>query len=238
MNHLVWILLITFGLCILILAVKNVYTVAYNPLTLGGSSNILVKKGTKFIIYDTSADSSNNTPLIFENSTQYRKYVDTLKAQGINCPNVFIQETNDTQGNTTYTIQIDPFNPKNVDYTYRYIEGLTTEESSDVKHTSPYDRKMYMNNLATNIANSLSVNQIKSINKLELTKSVLSEDVPKCSSTPADIKPLVKNGKTADPMITNWGGVAFSQKMIDDGYYVGNEVTKPKSTQPPIYPSQ
>lgn len=221
-------LLFTFGLCIFILAIKNMYTVAYHPLTIDGSQHILVKKGPTFIIYDTpNGNTPTNTPLIFENATQYRIYVDKLKKQGIRCPELFIQETIDTQGNTTYTIKIDPFNPKNVDYKYTCIEGLTSQESNK-NHTSPYDRKIYMDNLASNIANSLSVNQIKSINKLELTKSVLELDPPpKCTETPDDILPLVKDGKTADPMTNNWGGIVFSQKLIDEGLYKGNEVTKP-----------
>jgi len=224
-----YILLFTFGICVLIIAFKNMYTVAYHPLSIDGSQHILVKKGPKFIIYNTPIENVPiNTPLIFENASQYRIYVDKLKKQGIICPELFIQETIDTQGNTTYTIKIDPFNPKSVDYKYTYIEGLTTQETSNQPHTSPYDRKIYMDNLASNIANSLSVNQIKSINKLELTKSVLESDpAPTCSATPEDIHPLVQNGKTADPMTNNWGGIDFSQKLIDDGYYKGNEVTKP-----------
>lgn len=224
-----YLILFTFGVCIFIIAVKNMYTVAYHPLTIDGSRHILVKKGPKFIIYNTPNENvPTNTPLIFENADQYRVYVDKLKKQGINCPELFIQETIDTQGNTTYTIKIDPFNPKSVDYKYTYIEGLSTQDTSGQSHTSPYDRKIYMDNLAENIANSLSVNQIKSINKLELTKSVLeSEPVPTCRATPDDIRPLVKDGKTADPMTNNWGGIVFSQKLIDDGLYKGNEVTKP-----------
>jgi hypothetical protein len=53
----------------------------------------------------------------------------------------------------------------------------------------------------------------------------LSEDPPKkCSASPEDIIPLVKNGLTADPMTKNWGGIPFTQKLVDDGYYAGNEV--------------
>jgi hypothetical protein len=33
------------------------------------------------------------------------------------------------------------------------------------------------------------------------------------------------DGKTADPMTPNWGGPTFSQNLINQGYYAGNEVS-------------
>jgi hypothetical protein len=130
----------------------------------------------------------------------------------------------DTQGKDAYVFRSDPLNPQVADY-IPVLEGLASRTTTKENPTSPYDRTIYMNNIASNIAASLSVSQINNINKLELTKSVLSEAPPqKCSAAPEDIKPLVKNGLTADPMTQNWGGIPFTQKLVDDGYYVGNEV--------------
>ena len=109
------------------------------------------------------------------------------------------------------------------------MEGMSSSTSDKDKdqHKSPYDRKIYMNNIAANIANSLSVSQINNINKLELTKSVLSEEPTRtCSASPEDIKPMVQNGSTGDPMTLNWGGIQFTQKLVDAGYYRGDEVLR------------
>jgi len=31
---------------------------------------------------------------------------------------------------------------------------------------------------------------------------------------------------SANPMDSNWGGITYTQKLVDDGYYAGNEITR------------
>ena len=35
-----------------------------------------------------------------------------------------------------------------------------------------------------------------------------------------------KDSKSDNPMDDNWGGQVYTQKLIDQGYYEGDEVTK------------
>ena len=192
----------------------------------GDLYNILIQKGPMFFLYNSKA--SPETPIVFEDIYKYSTYVDRLQLMGINSPNVFIQEIVGTQGKSEYKMRANPSNPATVDYSL--TEGFSQPNSNPPpppKRTLPYDRKLYMDSLAYSIANTLSVNQINAINKLELTKNVLSSEPSKrCTSSPEDIVPITKKGLTADPMSTNWGGVEFSRNLVQDGYYVGNEIIR------------
>ena len=196
---------------------RNIPYIAHHPT--------VIQKGTTYFLYDYDISRGITTPsFVFNSISEYAVYVAEQKRKGLPYPDIFIQHIIDVQGNDAYVVRTDPLNPQVADYV-PVVEGLETQTSTKDKHTSPYDRNIYMNNIAANIASNLSISQIQNINKLELTKSVLSQDPPKkCSPSPEDITPLVKNGLTADPMTKNWGGIPFTQKLIDDGYYVGSEV--------------
>jgi hypothetical protein len=178
-------------------------------------SAILLQRGLAYFIYD--ANNIDDTPLVFDDIYKYTAFVNAQHSLGISTPDIFIQEILGPQGDPIYKIRGNPFNPAVVDYK----EGLEENKST------PYDRKIYMDNLAYNVSNALSVSQIKVLDKLELTKSILaSNSIEKCQSTPEDIKPIVKNGLTADPMTPNWGGIAFTQQMVGEGYFAGNEIIR------------
>ena len=199
---------------------------------------MLIQKGTSYWLYDdTKPIQPNINPVVFTNISEYAIYVDKQKCNGIPYPEIFIQNTIDAQGNDTFILKKDPLNPQTMDY-MPIVEGLSYTSIDGSGTKSPYDRKIYMDNIASNISNALSSSQIKAINKLELTKSVLSEDpVRTCRKTPEDINPLIVDGKTADPMTPNWGGIPFTQKLVDDGYYIGNEVIKPPIINSGLKPS-
>lgn len=211
---------------ILILVIMSIISQVYWEYSDEAPSEILIQRGPMFFLYHSEA--SPETPLVFDDIYKYSAYVDTQRLVGIPSPEVFIQEIVGTQGQTEYKMRANPLNPSTVDYSL--TEGFSKPNShldAKPKRTLPYDRKLYMDSLAYNIANTLSVNQINAINKLELTKSVLSsEPSQKCKSGPEDIVPLTKKGLTADPMSTNWGGVEFSRNLVKDGYYVGSEVLR------------
>jgi hypothetical protein len=192
----------------------------------GNLSEILIQRGPMFFLYNSKA--SPETPIVFEDIYKYSTYVDTLQLMGINSPEVFIQEIVGTQGNSEYKMRANPLNPAMVDYTLtEEFSQPNSKPPAKPKRTLPYDRKLYMDSLAYSIANTLSVNQINAINKLELTKSVLSSEPSKrCKAGPEDIVPITKKGLTADPMSTNWGGVEFSRNLVKDGYYAGNEILR------------
>lgn len=176
--------------------------------------NMLVQNGSRFYLYNTRKhEVPGINPIVFESLEQYVDYTAYLKSTGQNCPVLYLQNINNTQGENVYKEKEDPQNPQ------KEVAASTPEPQT------PYDQKMYMDNLAQTISQNLSVGEIKNINKLSLTKSVLSKEPAGCSRMPDDIKPMELQGMSADPMTPNWGGPEFTQSLIDQGYYAGNEVS-------------
>lgn len=198
--------------------------------------DMLIQKGTQYLLYNTYNPESATNPIIFDNLNQYAEYVKTESDKGKVCPILFVQQVSGAQGETTYKIRNDPLNPQDIDYKSSSsiqtndgtgsVSSSTENSQTKEKYTTPYSRQIYMDNLASNIVQNLTTNEVTNIDKLELTKSILLQSQPTCSKTMDDIKPLEINGLTPDPMQTNWGGAEFSDNIVNQGYYAGNEITK------------
>ena len=211
-------------------------TTYYNPYNLmegldnGPSSsncpNLLIQNGQTIYLYNNSKPiNPGENPIEFSSLEQYVTYIGKQRMLGNNCPVLYLQKTINAQGEDVYKVRSTPEDP---------MGGVPPPPSPPPASSSPQPQLMsspssnpdvYMDSLTQSVADNLSVNQIQNINRLELTKSVLSK-APTCCPTQMDaIRPLEVNGKTADPMTDNWGGAAFSQNLINQGYYAGNEVS-------------
>jgi hypothetical protein len=209
-------------------------TTFYNPYTLEGMTNqnvevggdcpnLLVQNGSKFYLYNKNKpEVAGENPLEFGSLEQYVTYVNKQRMLGNDCPVLYVQNTMGAQGEDVYKVRATPEDPQGG--TPPPSAQATNLPGSVTFPQTPYDQKMYMDNLAQSISNNLSVSQAKNIDKLELTKSILSETPNGCPTNVDNIKPLEVKGKTADPMTANWGGPKFSQELIDQGYFAGNEV--------------
>ncbi len=214
-------------------------TTFYNPYAIEGMTNpggtgsggecpnLLVQNGSKFYLYNKNQpEVEGQNPLEFISLEQYVTYINKQRMLGNNCPVLFVQRTMGAQGDEIYKVRGTPEDPQGgmpPPSSTLSAQATNLPTSANFPQT-PYDQKVYMDNLAQSLANNLSVSQAKNVNKLELTKSVLAETPNGCPTNVDYIKPLEVKGKTADPMTTNWGGPKFSQELIDQGYYAGNEV--------------
>ncbi len=215
----------------------SISTTFYSPYSLegminkniedgGDCPNLLVQNGSKFYLYNKNKpEVKGENPLEFVSLEQYVTYVNKQRMLGNSCPVLYVQKTMGAQGEDLYKVRATPEDPQGGIPPPSPLSAQATNLPSSVTFPqTPYDQKMYMDNLAQSLANNLSVSQAKNVDKLELTKSVLSETPNGCPTNIDNIKPLEVQGKTADPMTPNWGGPKFSQELIDQGYYEGNEV--------------
>jgi hypothetical protein len=212
-------------------------TTFYNPSSLEGMTNqnidgtrgdcpnLLVQTGSKFYLYNKNQpEVEGENPFVFDNLEQYTTYINKQRMLGKNCPVLYVQQTMGAQGDNVYKVRATPDDPQGGMPPPTPSAQATDLPTSANFPQTPYDQKVYMDNLAQSLANNLSVSQAKNVDKLELTKSVLAQTPNGCPSNIDNIKPLEVKGRTADPMTTNWGGPKFSQELIDQGYYAGNEV--------------
>ncbi len=193
----------------------------------GDCPNLLLQKGTQFYLYNKDQpEIEGENPLVFDNLEQYTTYINKQRMLGKHCPVLYVQQTMGAQGDDIYKVRGTPEDPQGgmpPPSSTLSPQATNLPTSANFPQT-PYDQKMYMDNLAQSLANNLSVSQAKNVDKLELTKSVLAQTPNGCPTNIDHIRPLEVKGKTADPMTDNWGGPKFSQELIDQGYYTGNEV--------------
>lgn len=213
-------------------------TTFYSPYTIEGMENqelanregecpnLLIQNGSKFYLYNKNRpEVPGENPREFGSLEQYTTYINRERMLGRNCPVLYVQKTMGAQGEDLYKVRATPEDPQGgIPPPSAQSNQSQNLPSSVTFPQTPYDQKMYMDNLAQSLANNLSISQAKNVDKLELTKSVLTQNPGGCPTNLDDIKPVEVRGLTADPMTDNWGGPKFSQELIDQGYYVGNEV--------------
>lgn len=182
--------------------------------------NVLIQNGSKFFLYNTTRmDVPGVNPIEFENLEEYVEFIKYQKKMGMNCPILYLQQSMGVQGNMEYRLRPDVLEPQ---------AGLNPMLPSQMTSITPYERKMANDNLAQTIAHNLSTSPPMSqndIKNLDLTKSTLGLSNSSRCTGENDAPPLVQ-GKSPDPMQENWGGLAFSEKLVDSGYYAGNEIYK------------
>ena len=71
--------------------------------------NLLLQKGSTYILKNTKlADIPGVNPIKFDNLEEYTEFINWQRSQGINCPILYLQQSQDTQGNTVYKVRPDP----------------------------------------------------------------------------------------------------------------------------------
>ena len=74
--------------------------------------NLLIKKDAAYYLYNTTKNHVPGVnPIRFENLEEYTEFMDWMRGSGIRCPVLYLQQTNDTQGQSTYRMLPDPNEP-------------------------------------------------------------------------------------------------------------------------------
>ena len=71
--------------------------------------NILIQKGSQLYLYNSKKHTVPGVnPVTFNNLEEYSEFLEWQKASGLVCPVLFLQHTEDTQGDSTYKIRPGP----------------------------------------------------------------------------------------------------------------------------------
>ena len=193
------------------------YVVRYNSVEGFESSrnyrcaNILIQKGSNFYLYNSKlAEIPGVNPLQFSNLDEYVEFTKWQRSQGILCPILYVQEVYDTQGKRVYKARPSPTDLQGglPDYQgglldYQGENTLIPSDQSQLIDAS-HDDKPYNNNSYPGFD---------------------SQDQYIGLDTPLDkMYHENKGGISPNPMDANWGGAAYTQSLINQGYYKENEV--------------
>ena len=171
--------------------------------------NILIQKGSAFFLYNSKlAKVPGVNPLRFNHLDDYVQFMDWQRSQGIRCPVLYLQESYDAQGNPVLKGRPSPTNLQGGLPDYIIQGGLadgvpvvpTTKLTDATRNDPPYNKNSYPGFDGEN------------------------QDIG--STTPLDKMFHESGSKVSDnPMDTNWGGIDYTQSLVDSGYYEGDEVS-------------
>jgi hypothetical protein len=156
--------------------------------------NLLIKKDGVYYLKNTRVP--NQPPITFNSLDDYVKFVDIQRKEGMRCPVLYLQQTADAQGTTSYRMMPDP----------RELNGgLSTEQFP--ANEGELKRKLTDASRLSNIFNR----------GLYPGYDPTNQDIG--VETPLD-KIFTSTGALSDnPMDPNWGGADYSRAVVKTGKY-------------------
>jgi hypothetical protein len=172
--------------------------------------DMLIQKDNKFFLYNSKvAKVPGVNPVEFDNLEDYVEFLDWQRSQGIICPVLYLQNTYDAQGNSVYKIRPSPTNlqgglPPSTTHqvTTKYLNGPNPTLLVDAtRNDAPYN-----------------TNSVPGFDQTDYYQG---------TTTPLDQMNQEQENMlySPNPMDDNWGGRAYTQNLVDSGYYAGNEVS-------------
>ena len=149
-----------------------------------------------------TSDRSDSVPVRFKNLDEYADYVKEQQAQGKHCPILFLQEETDVQGNDVFRVRPSPFD----------LQG----------GMDPVEIEKLYGDITAKEFNA------KGYHGFDPT----SQDQGVYDILDAVHDSTGKQKISANPMDTNWGGVAYTREQVEEGVYKDREVTKPTYFSP------
>ena len=187
--------------------------------------NLLIQKGSKFYLYNSRlAQVPGVNPVEFDNLEDYTEFLDWQRSQGVRCPVLYLQESYDPQGNRVYKARPSVSEPQG---------GLTPSILAPIGIASqvqpiaepslePVGEPAYPNPtlLVDATRNDPPYNE-NSYPGYDQTSYYTG------TTTPLDAMDIVtEQAKVSpNPMDPNWGGAAYTQNLVDRGYYKEDEVS-------------
>jgi len=172
--------------------------------------NILIQNGTEIFLYNSQvAKVPGVNPIKFNNLEDYVEFMKWQRSQGIVCPVLYLQQTNDAQGKNIYKIRPSP-----VDLQGGLPPMVDTTTGAGANRLPPVTKLMDSNrNDPPYNTNSYPGVDASGFNMGDVT--------------PLDMLNFIQqdSGTSPNPMDPNWGGPKFTQHLIDSGYYEGDQVS-------------
>lgn len=163
--------------------------------------NMLVQRGASFYLYNSKlAEVPGVNPIQFNNLEDYVEFLDWQQSQGISCPVLYLQQSFDTQGNETYKVR---------------------PSVSELQGGLPANPPIYPNpTLLIDATRNDPPYNVNSFPAYDQSSQYVG------ATTPLDAMNIIQEKQPISPdaMDPNWGGAAYTQSLINSGYYSGDNV--------------
>ena len=187
--------------------------------------NLLIQKGSRFFLYNSKlAKVPGVNPIEFENLEDYTEFLDWQRSQNIRCPVLYLQHTYDAQGNPVYKVR-----------------PSVTELQGGLQPSSSMPTSIASSDGKTIMESTLGVPNTPAYPDPSLLVDATRNDPPYNynsypgydpssyyvgRTTPLDVMNITQEQQaiSPDPMDPNWGGTKYTQSLVDQGFYKGNEV--------------
>lgn len=187
--------------------------------------NLLIQKGSRFYLYNSKlAQVPGVNPIEFDNLEDYTEFLDWQRSQNIRCPVLYLQETYDAQGKRVYKARPSVSEPQ---------AGLPPSICPPIGIASqvpplmepglePVGEPAYPNPtlLVDATRNDPPYNK-NSYPAYDQSSYYVG------TTTPLDVMNIKQESAKVSPdaMDANWGGAAYTQELVEEGYYKDNEVS-------------
>jgi hypothetical protein len=187
--------------------------------------DMLIQKGSRFYLYNSKLTQVPGVnPIEFENLEDYTEFLDWQKSQNIKCPVLYLQETYDAQGNRVYKSRPSVSEPQ---------AGLPPSANPPVGIASQVPP--LMESSLEPVGDEAYPNPTLLVDATRNDPPYNSQSYPSHdpsnyyigTTTPLDMMNIKQEKApiSPDPMDPNWGGSAYTQSLVDKGYYKENEVS-------------
>ena len=174
---------------------NNVPIIPYINPDPSSCPNVLIQNGNVLLMYNSQ--NTSIPPTIFNSLDDYIIYTKKQKEKGINCPILYLQKENDTQGNDVYRVRPSPF----------ALQGGMQPINAG---SSPAPSAIVL-------SPSFSNEDTTGFDPLGINNGIYTKLDELHDST-------AKVALSDNPMDANWGGVGYTQNMVDSGKYIGNTI--------------
>jgi hypothetical protein len=188
--------------------------------------DLLIQKDSKFYLYNSKvARVPGVNPVEFDNLEDYTEFLDWQRSQGIRCPVLYLQQTFDAQGNPVYKVRPSVSEPQGgLPPSINMPPGIASSSGKIIMESSlgTADAPAYPNpTLLVDAGRNDPPYNKNSFPAFDQSSYYIG------ATTPLDAMNIQqeKQSVSPDPMDPNWGGVKYTQSLVDKGYYKGNEVS-------------
>jgi len=191
--------------------------------------DILIQKDKKYFLYNSKvAKVPGVNPVEFDNLEDYVEFMDWQRSQGIRCPVLYLQTTYDAQGNSVYKVRPSPTDLQGGLPPALANQPMAPPNTSALPTPANIDGNVIIKNMtgpnptllidATRNDHPYNTNSVPAFDQTDFYQG---------STTPLDQMNQEQENMlySPDPMDPNWGGQAYTEKLVESGYYAGNEVS-------------